>query len=365
MKKLFLSLAMIVAVLCVMAQPKIEFEKKTHEFGEVHEEGGKITARFIVKNIGNQDLLLTNVKPGCGCTAANYTREAIAPGATGFIDATYDPWGRPGNFNKNIKVSTNEPDVTTPHIIFIKGNVIKRPPTKYELAGYKSGKGDCRIKESQIRAEITNTGSQIDTIWLKNFYEDGRKISVQSDLPAYIKEVSRSFGTELKAGEEGYIVLKYDGAARNVWGTTRDKACLITNDTIDSKKYIYYNVNIKEDFSHLSQKEIEKAPKAEYDKVVFKFDTIHQNSMANETITLKNTGKTPLVIRKIETNGNNAISYKVSTMTVEPNQSATIDITFKSQSRRGKQNLSLDIITNSPTNPVQTIKVEGFIAQGN
>lgn len=354
---------MIVAVFCVMAQPKIEFEKKTHEFGDVHEEGGKITARFIVKNVGNQDLLLTNVKPGCGCTAANYTREAIAPGATGFIDATYDPWGRPGNFNKNIKVSTNEPDQTSPHIIFIKGNVIKRPPTKYELAGYKAGKGDVRVKETQVRVNTTNTGFQIDTVWIKSFYEDGRKISVQTELPAYIQELNRSFGNELKAGEEGYIVLKYDGAARNAWGTTRDKAVLITNDTIEAKKYIYYNVNIKEDFSRLTQKEMEKAPKAEYDKVVFKFDTISQNRTTTDVITLKNTGKTPLIIRKIETNNNNALTYKVSSMTVEPNQSATIELTFKSQSRRGKQNLSLDIITNSPTNPVQTIKVEGFIQQ--
>ncbi|MCQ2279639.1 MAG: DUF1573 domain-containing protein [Bacteroidales bacterium] len=361
MKKLVLSLAMIVAVFCVMAQPKIEFEKKTHEFGDVHEEGGKITAHFIVKNIGNQDLLLTNVKPGCGCTAANYTRDAIAPGATGYIDATYDPWGRPGNFNKNIKVSTNEPDQTSPYIIFIKGNVIKRPPTKYELAGYKAGKGEVRVKETQVRVNVTNTSFQIDTLWIKSFYEDGRKISVQTELPAYIQEMGRSFGNELKAGEEGYIVLKYDGAARNVWGSTKDKAILITNDSIESKKYIYYNVNIKEDFSRMTPKEMEKAPKAEYDKVVFRFDTIGQNRTATDIITLKNTGKTPLIIRKIETNNNNALSYKVSSMTVEPNQSATIELTFKSQSRRGKQTLSLDIITNSPTNPIQTIKVEGFI----
>ena len=39
MKKLVLSLAMMMAVFCVMAQPKIEFENKTHDFGSIHEEG--------------------------------------------------------------------------------------------------------------------------------------------------------------------------------------------------------------------------------------------------------------------------------------------------------------------------------------
>ena len=100
MKKLVLSFMMIAAVCLAMAQPKIEFEKKTHEFGDIREEGGKVTARFTFKNVGDSALILTKVKPGCGCTAANYTKEAIAPGQTGYIDATYDPWGRPGQFNK-------------------------------------------------------------------------------------------------------------------------------------------------------------------------------------------------------------------------------------------------------------------------
>ena len=79
MKKGFLSLVMIVAVLFAMAQPRIEFEKKEHQFGDIHEEGGKVTARFTFKNVGDSALLLTRVKPGCGCTAANYTREAFWP----------------------------------------------------------------------------------------------------------------------------------------------------------------------------------------------------------------------------------------------------------------------------------------------
>lgn len=363
MKKLVLSLAMMMAAFCVMAQPKIEFENKTHDFGSIHEEGGKVTARFILKNVGTEDLVLTNVKPGCGCTAANYTREPIAPGQTGFIDATYDPWNRPGNFNKNIKVSTNEPDQTTPYIIFIKGNVIKRPPTKYELAGYKAGKGEVRLKEYSVSVNITNTQVHLDTLWIRNFFEDGRKISVQTELPAYIQEVNRSFGQEIRAGEEGYIVLKYDGNLRNGWGTLKDRIAIITNDTIEAKKYVHYSVKISEDFSTMSQKELDRAPKVVYDKTVFRFDTIAQKQVANDVITITNTGKTTLIIRKIDTYNLPALSYKMSSMTIEPGQSATMELTYKAQSRRGKQNSNFEVITNSPTNPVQIIKVEGFIKQ--
>ena len=122
-------------------------------------------------------------------------------------------------------------------------------------------------------------------------------------------------------------------------------------------------VNIQEDFSGLSQKELDRAPKAVYSKTVFKFDTIAQKQNATDVITITNTGKTPLIIRKIDTNNLPAISYKMSSMTIEPNQSATLELTYKAQSRRGKQFSNFEVITNSPTNPVQVIKVEGFIKQ--
>lgn len=362
MKKTILSLVMIVAVLFAMAQPKIEFDKKTHEFGDIHEEGGKVTARFTFKNVGDSALILKNVKPGCGCTAANYTREAIAPGESGFIDATYDPWGRPGQFNKNIKVTTNEVAQPTPYIIFIKGNVIKRPPTKYELAGYKSGRGEVRVKESTLRFQVKNTGFHIDTFQIKNFYENGRAVNVKMELPEYIEEVGRSFGEDIPAGQEGYIVLKYNASKRNSWGNLKDRAVIVTNDTLEPRKYLYFNVNLYEDFSQLSPKDLEKAPKISFDKTNFHFDTIAANTTATETIKVSNLGKTPLVIRKIESSLP-SLTYKISSMTIEPGQSANLELSFKASSRRGKNSATLEVISNSPNNSSQIINVSGTVVQ--
>lgn len=363
MKKIVLSVVMIVAVLFAMAQPRIEFEKKTHDFGQIHEEGGKVTARFTFKNVGDSALVLTRVKPGCGCTAANYTREAVQPGQTGFIDATYDPWGRPGQFNKNIKVSTNESAQTTPYIIFIKGNVIKRPPTKYELAGYKSGRGELRVKESTVRFQVKNTGSHIDTFKIRSFYENGRATTISLELPEYIQEVGRSFGQTFPADHEGYIVLKYDATKRNAWGNLKDRAVIVTNDSIEPRKYLYYNVNLCEDFSRMSPKDLEKAPKITFDKTSFRFDTIPQSTTATENIKITNTGKTPLIIRKIESSLPHVLTYKMSAMEIAPNQSATLELTYKAKNRRGRQNATIEVISNSPNNSSQIINVNGVIVQ--
>jgi len=362
MKKGFLSLVMMVAVVFAIAQPRIEFEKKTHEFGDIHEEGGKVTARFTFKNVGDSALVLTRVKPGCGCTAANYTKEAVMPGQTGFIDATYDPWGRPGQFNKNIKVTTNESDQATPYIIFIKGNVIKRPPTKYELAGYKSGRGEVRVMESTVRFQVKNTGTHIDTFKIRSFYEGNRATTFNLELPEYIQEVGRSFGQTLPADHEGYIVLKYDATKRDAWGNLKDRAVIVTDDTLEPRKYLYYNVNITEDFSKLSPKDLEKAPKITFDKTTFRFDTVAQNTTATETIKITNSGKTPLIIRKIESSLP-ALTYKMSAMEIAPGESANLELTFKAQNRRGKQNASIEVISNAPNNSSQIINVSGVIVQ--
>lgn len=360
MKKLLLSVVMVVAVLVAFAQPKIEFDKKTHDFGDIKEEGGKVTARFTFKNVGDSALILKQVKPGCGCTAANYTREAVAPGETGFIDATYDPWGRPNAFNKNIKVTTNEPDQTTPHLIFIKGNVIKRPPTKYELAGYKSGKGEIRVKENSIRCDVKNTEKHLDTVMIRNFNESGAGSEIRLELPAYIKEVSRSFGQTLKAGEEGTIVLEYNGTMRNDWGSLKDRFVIITNDSVEPRKYIYYNVNLVEDFAHMTAKDIEKAPKLNIDKEAFDFGSLAKNTSTSQVFKITNTGKSALIIRKIQPSIP-AITYTIPSTTIQPGETVDLNVTFNAQNRRGRQNLSLDLVTNDPAHSQLTIKVIGNV----
>ena len=105
MKKILLTVFSVVIAVLGFAQPKIQFDQTTYDFGMIREEGGKVTARFNFTNVGTEDLVLKSVRPGCGCTAANYTKTAIAPGERGYIDATYNPSGRPGSFNKNIKVT--------------------------------------------------------------------------------------------------------------------------------------------------------------------------------------------------------------------------------------------------------------------
>jgi len=364
MKKIGLSLFLVAATLITFAQPKIQFESTTYNFGQIREEGGKVTGKFEFTNVGDSNLVLTNVRPGCGCTAANYSREPIAPGQKGFIEATYNPYNRPGAFNKNIRVTTNEPQFrgnnkSGPHMIFIKGEVIKRPPTVFELAGYKKGNGMSRIKESSVTHNLKNTESVRDTFVIRNFWDKPVSYTVDTKN-AYVTEVYRSFGPSILPGQEGTLVLEYNAAKRNAYGQIKDVIYISTNDSIESKKAIHYAMNIKEDFSNLTKKQLKNVPVVVYDKTSCDFNKVQKNSQQSQTFTLTNTGKDPLIIRSMKSSNG---MFRVSSDKTEvlAGEKATVTVTFRASSRASNQKATIEMITNAPSNPVQVINLQAQV----
>lgn len=364
MKKICLTILMAVLAVICFAQPKIQFDKTTHDFGKIKEEGGKVTGRFEFTNVGNEDLVLTNVRPGCGCTAANYSKDPIAPGQKGFIEATYNPYNRPGGFNKNIRVTTNEPQFTdgsnaSPHMIFIKGEVIKRPPTEFEKAGYTKSNGMARFFDPTVKLDILNTDIVKDTFKVRNFWTKPVRFEMEPK-PEYVSEVYRSFGEELNPGQEGVIILSYDASKRGAFGQLKDMVIYKTNDSLESKKVLHYAVNIKEDFSKLTKKQLKSLPVAQISTLDFDFGQVTKNTQPTTTITLTNAGKDPLIIRAL-TPSSNYFRASASATEIMGGQSATITVTFKANSRVGIQKGTVEIITNDPNNAIQVLNVRGQI----
>ena len=364
MKKLGLLLLAILTCIVCLAQPEIKFENTTYDFGKIKEEGGKVTGKFIFTNVGNEPLELTNVRPGCGCTAANYTKGAIAPGEQGYIEATYNPYNRPGAFKKNIRVTTNEPRFTenekaTPHMIFIKGEVIKRPPTEFEKAGYTKSNGMLRIKEPNISHNMLNTEIVNDTFYVRNFWT--KPVSFQlNKQQEFITEVYRNFGAELAPGQEGFFILKYDASKRNGFGQLKDMVIFQTNDSLEPVKRIHYAINIKEDFSKLTAKQLKNAPVCEITTDSINMGNIQKNTSRTQTFQLKNNGKSPLIIRGFETSVP-MFSATSNLMNIPAGGTAEITVTIKAPNRASEQKATLDIITNDPANPIRTVKLSAKI----
>ena len=363
MKKLF-SFVMFISALSLFAQPAIQFDKTTIDFGNIKEDDGKASGKFEFTNTGNQDLLLTGVKPGCGCTAADYTKTPVPPGEKGFIIATYNPYNRPGSFNKNIKVTTNEPkfegnENAQSYQIYIKGNVEKRPPSKYELAGYKNGTGEVRIKDNQIKLDLFNTESKSFTIQVTNFGEKESTFEPMN-MPNYF--IMEKNSLILKAGEEKEVSFKYDAAKRGEIGAFKDIINIQTQDSIEPRITIFVESTVGEDFSKLTPKQLQEAPKAVLDSLKLDFGKVAKNTNPVKQITLKNNGKSPLIIRQLKSS-NTVFSVISDKMEIEKNEIATLTVTLTSRNRRGVQNAIIEIVTNDPANSHLMLNCTGDISQ--
>lgn len=97
----------------------ITFDKETHDFGSIPQ-SVPASYTFVVKNTGKSPLIITNASASCGCTTPEWTKEAIAPGKSGFVKATYNA-ASPGPFMKTVTVSSNASrDMVT---LTLKGDV--------------------------------------------------------------------------------------------------------------------------------------------------------------------------------------------------------------------------------------------------
>ena len=84
---------------------KFKWEETTHDFGKIAQ-GKPVSTEFIFTNSGTTPLVISMVKGSCGCTVTEYTKEAIAPGKTGNVKATFNA-AAIGAFNKSIRVTAN------------------------------------------------------------------------------------------------------------------------------------------------------------------------------------------------------------------------------------------------------------------
>ena len=126
MKKLLLFAIAMVMAFTVSAQEQqeiIEIAEKTHDFGVIKEEDGRVSHVFTFKNVTDGVLTIKNVRASCGCTTPAWSREPIAPGAEAQITVTYNASGRPGAFHKSVTVTLSNGTEDFTRVLFIKGKV--------------------------------------------------------------------------------------------------------------------------------------------------------------------------------------------------------------------------------------------------
>ena len=102
---------------------EFKFNEEKHDFGKIPQ-GTPVTTIFEFTNIGKEPLILSEVRPTCGCTIADYTKTPVLQNGKGTIKITYNA-AVASAFNKTIVVTSNAKTPTK--YLNIVGEVVAKP----------------------------------------------------------------------------------------------------------------------------------------------------------------------------------------------------------------------------------------------
>lgn len=345
MKKriLFSAIALIFCAAIFAQKPDITFKEMDHDFGTVAEEQGKITHVFEFTNTGTSDLILSNVQASCGCTTPQWSRDPIAPKASGTITVTYSTVGRPGPFTKTITITSN----ADKRVLIIKGNVT--PKGKKVEDVYPIVVGELRLKTESVNfGDVAYGQKNTEQFSVANTSDKDLKVSL-SGLPKYITAETKV----IKAGAKENIAVSFDAALAKKWGQVSGKVKLVvTKDKANTEHEIITLASVYEKFTE-EQKAI--APVVDVVREMNVGD-IAVGSKKTVKISIKNTGKSDLLIR------NASSSYtdlKVKApKSIKPNESAEIKVTIDAKNGTvNSYSKYINLQFNDPNNAKRTIAI--------
>lgn len=131
MKKISLVIFLISASLLSKAQTEnkpttpaesLKANVNEYDFGKIVQ-GKPVTYDFLITNTSNETIKLDDVHASCGCTTPQWSKEAIAPGATSKINVGFNALAY-GPFQKTITITYNN---GMTKLLTIKGEVRKTP----------------------------------------------------------------------------------------------------------------------------------------------------------------------------------------------------------------------------------------------
>ena len=90
-----------------VSAPKIEVNLETKDVGTVAK-GQIIDATFTIRNTGGSDLIISDARPGCGCTVASFDK-VVKPGEEGKIVSHVDTKSFSGPITWSVATTTGGP----------------------------------------------------------------------------------------------------------------------------------------------------------------------------------------------------------------------------------------------------------------
>lgn len=342
------------------AQPKsstMKFEEESWNFGNIKEADGDVSHTFIFTNTGSDPFVIERVTTSCGCTTPEYTREPVLPGRKGTIKVTFNPEGRPGPFQKTITITSRNSQ--NQNQLYIKGAVIGRPRSPEEEYPVAVGDQFRTSRQSCGLGYLPRGGAKATTIEYMNVSPTSVMLDVAySEKNDYFTVV---FSPQtLPPGGKGVMTLSYDLRQADLWGRLNDEFYLVINGKKMPQRFSATGI-ATEDYSALSQQELDRAAKAAFSSQYYHFGTLKAGTIRKRDFTITNNGSQPLKIQYLKKGPHTEITLQEG-MTLEPGQSMNFSATLNTSGLKpGRFMDNTVIILNDPQRPMREIRLAATI----
>lgn len=109
MKNILYGFSILIALVTLTSMTTLvgefKFDKETHDFGKIPK-GTPVTHEFKFTNAGDSPIIISEVKPTCGCSIAEFTKTPVKPGENGVIKIVFNA-AAGGPFTKSFIVRSN------------------------------------------------------------------------------------------------------------------------------------------------------------------------------------------------------------------------------------------------------------------
>jgi len=183
MNKLLCCLTLFVSISFIgLAQPKfIIIGGDEYDWGKVKPKDSPLKATVIFKNEGTENLIITKVQPGCGCTAAKPEKDTLPPGDTTVMNVELRLGGSTGIFHKSITINTNDPQKTSTSyklVCDIVRDIIFKPSDALSFKGEQIVVG----KEATETISIKNNSNKEIRFYDLEIVPDIVKLTIPKDF---------------------------------------------------------------------------------------------------------------------------------------------------------------------------------------
>lgn len=341
----------------VFASSDVKWLSMEYNFGAFKEAEGPKKGSVMFVNTGKEPTFIRNVRPSCGCTSVEYTEDMIQPGDTATVSFVYNPEGRPGPFDKTVKVylgSGNQLEV-----IRITGTVIGSPET-LEI-NYPDVSGALRF-ESLLApmGEVKKGGSRHAFI---NVYNQGSD-TIHPTWSDKVAAIETNFTPKaLAPGEIGTFGFYLNTSKEKRMGPVEYVVRIKPdrNSPNEDEREIKITTCIVPDSRSMSVDEIENSPRAYLDPEFLDLGDLLSGVEADFEFGIINDGRSTLEVNRVYSR-HDGVDLKSFTRKVKGKGSGKVQGKLDTHKLPdGPFRIQVEVITNDPLHPVRTANLVGII----